>query len=877
MAGSQGTPPQHGAGPGSPPAGTSPTNPTSASPITVVPGGSPVASTTPDNPSNTAALTQQQRDFLLAQQERMRVAQQAQMSARPPVSATPGSSATSPFTPTTATPGVRPARPPPVDQRKQFLISLSNYHRISNSAPPPQVFNGERDGSVKVAGVWVDLVDLFMAVMRTGGSALLLKQPESDVWKNFLASKKIPDPLPEPTALPRPPNSDPAIVTGTITSAVEWLMAVYSAYLQGFEIHMAAHRQAVLKKQHAAQAGQMQARPPPPIVTNGQSLQAPSPASVPPPTPSIPSTPTSAPTAVPPSSSATSTPGPISNAQTTGIQSQMVSSSQQPYNTSGIKVEPTNVSQQSLGPTHKPSPIQTNGSFNSARSTPDTPSSGKKRKRDKKPDIIGSSASTPGSDAVTTPKRQRYKVEYQPLHLPMHPLGGWDERMIASTFPKNNIGHPSRPVHELGIVDMEAVLMSLRSRMPKELGYAITTLLMLSMPHPEEKVGGLPIMHIVEVYEEVLDLILEKTFGEIGWAEWNVTTAHNSLDKMSYFELERLGRNPDFADPRDITGGDTDVILSSLNLLRNFSMLLDNQAIMASHPMLFVVLARISDSRLCRIAGSEGPFSLLEFGRVRRDVVTILANLGAHVRLPSMPFDATLAIFRLLASFLSCGFETLLSLESPYGPHLSSRESPPPVLHSTYRALEAFSKLAGPDGNREVLGRVPSSELLSLFQSLMRLYPVTIRSREAMVTIEEFLGYTECLALSTYSLAFLAPLSVRTAMRSSPGASAVLTRIVFDTATRGPDFKANPFAVLCRRLCETLGVLNGTVAASGDAVRGMSFGSGAADGKGWKFASEIVQPGWLAAQEERLVEVAMGKGVDWVLLKELEGVWWGIN
>jgi hypothetical protein len=31
------------------------------------------------------------------------------------------------------------------------------------------VFNGERDGAVKVAGVWIDLVDLFMSIMRAQG------------------------------------------------------------------------------------------------------------------------------------------------------------------------------------------------------------------------------------------------------------------------------------------------------------------------------------------------------------------------------------------------------------------------------------------------------------------------------------------------------------------------------------------------------------------------------------------------------------------------------------------------------------------------------------------------------------------------------------
>lgn len=75
-----------------------------------------------------------------------------------------------------------PIRPPagkfdPAEQRRQFLMSLGTYYRASGTAPPPEVFNGERDGCIKMGNVaWVELADLFMFVMRAGGVSNVSRQ-----------------------------------------------------------------------------------------------------------------------------------------------------------------------------------------------------------------------------------------------------------------------------------------------------------------------------------------------------------------------------------------------------------------------------------------------------------------------------------------------------------------------------------------------------------------------------------------------------------------------------------------------------------------------------------------------------------------------------
>jgi len=56
-----------------------------------------------------------------------------------------------------------------VDQRRQFLSSLISYHKQRNLKVPPEIVNGERDGAIKMGDIWVEIVELFMSVLRVGG------------------------------------------------------------------------------------------------------------------------------------------------------------------------------------------------------------------------------------------------------------------------------------------------------------------------------------------------------------------------------------------------------------------------------------------------------------------------------------------------------------------------------------------------------------------------------------------------------------------------------------------------------------------------------------------------------------------------------------
>lgn len=505
----------------------------------------------------------------------------------------------------------------------------------------------------------------------------------------------------------------------------------------------------------------------------------------------------------------------------------------------------------------------------------------------------------PPVERPRTPKRARYKVEYRPLHLPQNHLAGWDERTVSLTFAKNNINQPTRSIHELAVVDMEGILMGLRSRLPRELGYCLTSLSMLSMGLPEENILGLPLAQITEIYAELLELLSEAAFGEDGYDSWSASapTTDCDLNAMSFSELEQLGRDHDYGfdeHRKDATGGQTDIVLTCLNLLRNFSIMPDNCIVMSEHPELFELFAHLTDGRLCRLPralrsdndvdpspSQHQPYSLYELARVRRDVLTILSNLGSHIKLRDASRSSTEQILSVVSSFLSSGFSMQAAKETLYGPP-QPHDAAPTTRHSVNRAVEAFCKLSWSDANREVMSKCSTSHLVTIFSSMLKLLPVQRRHFDLLCTSEEYLGQTECLALSLYSLAFLAPLSTRAIMRNLPGAQAVLTRLVFDLPARGGEVRPNPFAVLVRRLVETLGILNGTSGIElDDSLSDMSFSAAVPDptskygaGRGRGGNKKVVERGWLAEHEEKVMASMAMKGIDLPAFVELDSLWW---
>ena len=140
---------------------------------------------------------------LSQQQERMRQAAQAAQAAHAAQSAQASASAstpTAPPQPMTATPGgpaqSRSVRPPVnpqayANQQRQFVQSLAGFMRSSNQPLPAEIFNGERDGSIKLGDKWFTVLDLFTHLVRQP-APIVSRNPRDDRSKLTLSPHDLP-------------------------------------------------------------------------------------------------------------------------------------------------------------------------------------------------------------------------------------------------------------------------------------------------------------------------------------------------------------------------------------------------------------------------------------------------------------------------------------------------------------------------------------------------------------------------------------------------------------------------------------------------------------------------------------------------------------
>ena len=124
---------------------------------------------------------------------------------------------------------------------------------------------------------------------------------------------------------------------------------------------------------------------------------------------------------------------------------------------------------------------------------------------------------TPGpSRAIRQPSRR--KIEYVPLAHEVVTAGGRDLDAIQHEFALA-AQRPLKDISEWGTVDIEALTLSLRSRISMELSYALTTFTILTlMPF---KHSGFPISQAPDLFEELLDLVEDIAFegAEDTWSK----------------------------------------------------------------------------------------------------------------------------------------------------------------------------------------------------------------------------------------------------------------------------------------------------------------------------------------------------------------------
>ncbi|KAI0757114.1 hypothetical protein C8Q80DRAFT_1265086 [Daedaleopsis nitida] len=465
---------------------------------------------------------------------------------------------------------------------------------------------------------------------------------------------------------------------------------------------------------------------------------------------------------------------------------------------------------------------------------------------------------------VTRTIRQpsRRKIEYVPLAPELDTHGGRNLDFIQNEWARV-AARPLRHSDEWGHVDIDALTLSLRSRISIELSYSLTTFALLTLPrnqhpsqHPRDRDrdSGFPIAQAPDLLDEAVDLVEDLAFDGVP----DVCPSNDNSPFMTHKELVNslledntnpfagLQPGPGVKDAdRGPRQRPADIILTVVNIIRNISQGEETSAAyLAKHDKLVHVMLR-----LCALAPrdqSSAPvplspkLTLQDVLSIRKDVVHMLVNFGAFLVLltdnvPTKQMQLTIRrAFEVLASFLVDPSETI----SPFqyvvqtGIHMSAHQPRPPAPPSlANQALEAFARFALTDDNRRAIAQtVPHPWIWTTIQALVHRLPVTDHDFHAIMR-EPWIGYVERLVLCLYSLAFLSPPEIkRRAKRDGAlGFSKVVLRILRKLTLHTPPDSRQTFAGLIRRAIELLKVVDDaedSFDASRSAMPLLSFGVG---------------------------------------------------
>ncbi|KAF8633935.1 hypothetical protein AX15_001119 [Amanita polypyramis BW_CC] len=491
-------------------------------------------------------------------------------------------------------------------------------------------------------------------------------------------------------------------------------------------------------------------------------------------------------------------------------------------------------------------------------------------------------SSTPASGSSQSGQPMRRKIEYVPLAREVDTCGGRDlkrfEAEHTSTAPR-----PLRDINDWGVVDIEALTMSIRSRISVELSYALTTLTLLSTMRGPTQGTGFPIMQCVDLLEEILDLLEEVAFQDA-----QDPPAEDEASFMTNRELVNIvidDESRPFAALTDQQGKKdshigtrqrpANVILAISNLLRNFSLIFENAKFMSQHDRVLSILLR-----LCSTTNTEQgirpvspALSLSDLVALRKDILYTLVNIAPFIELAQngqtfviTPTTVKRAI-NLVSSYLIDSAEAV----SPYGLVQLTGSLKPPSLADA--ALEVFTKISQTDSNRQVIAQVVSHRSIRrLFESLVRRLPV-VDADFQIVMREIWMGYIEKDLMAVYSLAFLAPPSVKQVLKKDRrlGFKNVMLRLIRKFLWY-PDHKN--FMVAARRAVEAMKVLDDGEDAfdtSQSVTPMLSFGMGYGEAGESKVEGGT---GLLGGQREMALEILMHPDVatDEIMFRELESL-----
>jgi SWI/SNF chromatin-remodeling complex subunit SWI1 len=473
----------------------------------------------------------------------------------------------------------------------------------------------------------------------------------------------------------------------------------------------------------------------------------------------------------------------------------------------------------------------------------------------------------------------RRKIEYVPLARDINTYGGRDLKTFEADLA-NTTSRAMRDINDWGVVDIEALTMSIRSRLSVELSYALTTLTLLSTMRGPTQGTGFPIMQCMDLFEEILDLLEEVAFqGQTVEDDVQFVTNRELVNTIIDDECRLFAALKVRQGVKDPQLGPNqrpaNVILAISNLLRNFSLIFDNAKFMSQHDRVLSILLRLCKARRTEeeILPVSPALSVGDLVVLRKHVLYTLVNVAPFIDLAhsyqtsGAPVTGAEPAFNLVASYLIDSTESV----SPYALVQLSGSPKPPSLADA--ALEVFTKMSQTDSNRQVISQAVShASVKQLFESLVRRLPVADADFQ-LVMRETWMGYVEKNLMAIYSLAFLAPPIVKQALKRDRrlGFKNVMMRLVRKFLWY-PDHKN--FMVAARRAVEAMKILDDgedTFDTGPTTAPTLSFGMGYGE------ASESGVErgtGLLGGHRELALEMLMHRDVatDEVMFRELESL-----
>lgn len=330
----------------------------------------------------------------------------------------------------------------------------------------------------------------------------------------------------------------------------------------------------------------------------------------------------------------------------------------------------------------------------------------------------------------------KYKVEYMPLRREVRTHGGWDLDLVEAELGPLAKGYGKQPrtIRELGVVDIAALILSLRSRLETEVSYALNSLLILSSGSgTRPDTFSLKLVHCGDLLQELLELLEESAF----LTDDDDDEEEQSKPAPSLFKLEgsthrdwvadvlieeekpRLSRRgerhqrsrslpqakTDGAAPAEETEGDArasvevaekpsallsgdeyratvredrqltrraNTALTILDILRNFAIMPENADYLAKNKDLLILLGDLG-ARAGDYHSPRPVFTPAESLRVKKDVLFIVSSItGPSLRLSRLSAVTVAQLFDLFCSFILDGG----SIEKLAG--LLFTDAPPP-------------------------------------------------------------------------------------------------------------------------------------------------------------------------------------------------------